>query len=48
MNYTILWCLLYNAYVESTELTKWFASQGIKLPMRKDTKGSRVDETDDD
>lgn len=33
--------------VESTPLSKCFAQQGIKIPIRKDAKGEKEDDDDD-
>lgn len=33
--------------IESTPLSKTFATQGIKIPIRKDTKGDAKNEEDD-
>jgi hypothetical protein len=32
--------------IESTPLSKCFAAQGIKIPIRKDTKGDKDDDED--
>jgi hypothetical protein len=32
--------------IESTPLSKCFAQQGIKIPIRKDTKGEKDDDDD--
>lgn len=34
--------------IESTSLSKCFASQGIKIPIRKDVKSESKDEEDDE
>lgn len=34
--------------IESTDLSKTFASQGIKIPIRKDTKPGKDGEDDED